>query len=337
MNSRFGKRKISSKGDGVIKKEKKKIVVIGGGTGIFSVLNGLKNYFDDVSAIVSMADDGGSTGILREEFGILPPGDVRRAIVALACSDNKILSELFNYRFKEGRGLAGHTFGNLMIAALERITGSFDKAIKEASKIFALKGKVIPVTLQHTRLHAKLENGQIVSKESNIDIPRHDGHLKIKKVWLKPTARLNSEAEKEILAADLIIIGPGDLYTSLIPNLLVRGLKKSLKQTNAKIIYFVNLMTKHGETDSFRASDFLRVLENYLGKGVLDYVAVNSKKPAPVRLRPYVSERAYLVENDFKKTNKKPILIAADLMRPRGFIRHDAEKTANIIKKFLQA
>lgn len=317
-------------------KDKKKIVVIGGGTGIFAVLNGLKNYFDDVSAIVSMADDGGSTGILREEFGILPPGDIRRAIVALACSDNKILSELFNYRFKEGRGLAGHTFGNLMIAALERITGSFDKAIKEASKIFALKGKVIPVTLQHTRLHAKLENGQIVSKESNIDIPKHDGYLKIKKVWLKPTAKLNPEAEKEILSADLVIIGPGDLYTSLIPNLLIKGLKESLKQTKAKIIYFVNLMTKYGETDGFTASDFLKVLESYLGKGILDYAVVNSKKPAPVRMRPYVSERACLVENDLKKNGSKPILIAADLLRPRGFLRHDPEKTAAVVRNIFK-
>ena len=315
----------------------KKIVVIGGGTGVFTVLSGLKKYFSDLTAVVTMADDGGSTGILREEFGILPPGDIRRALIALSTSDNKMLSQLFNYRFAEGGGLSGHSFGNLMITALERLTGSFDKAIKEASKIFALKGKVIPVTLQHTRLHAKLENGQIVSKESNIDIPRHDGHLKIKKVWLKPAVKINPEAEKEILAADLIIIGPGDLYTSLIPNLLVRDLKKSLKQTKAKVIYFVNMMTKHGETDNFRASDFLRVLENYLGRGVLDYVAVNSKKPASARLRSYVSEHACLVENDFKKTNKKPILIAADLMRPRGFIRHDAEKTANIIKKFLQA
>ena len=316
-----------------MRKPKKKIVVIGGGTGIFAVLAGLKKYFDDISAVVSMADDGGSTGILREEFGILPPGDIRRAIIALAHSDNKILSELFNYRFKEGRGLAGHSFGNLMITALERLTGSFDQAVKEASKVFGLKGKVIPVTLQHTRLYAELENGKVVSRETNIDVPKHDGHLKIKRVWLKPAVRINPEAAKEIKAADLIIIGPGDLYTSLIPNLLVRGLKKSLEQTEAKILYFVNLMTKYGETDGFRASDFLKILESYLGKIVLDYIVVNNKKPVPVRLRPYASERACLVENDLKNSSEKPILIAADLLRPRGFVRHDPEKIANIIKK----
>ncbi|MEK7624440.1 MAG: gluconeogenesis factor YvcK family protein [Patescibacteria group bacterium] len=313
--------------------DRKKIVVIGGGTGIFAVLNGLKKYFDNISAVVSMADDGGSTGTLREEFGILPPGDIRRAIIALACSDNKILSELFNYRFKEGRGLAGHSFGNLMIAALERITGNFDLAIKEASKIFGLKGKVMPATLQHTRLCAELENGATVNRETDIDIPKHDGRLKIKRVWLKPAVKINPEAAKEIKTADLIIIGPGDLYTSLIPNLLIKGLKESLKQTKAKTVYFVNLMTKHGETDGFKASDFLKVLESYLGKGVLDYVVVNNKKPAPARLRLYASERATLVENDLKKNNLKPILIAADLLRPRGFLRHDPGKTANIIKK----
>lgn len=316
-------------------KDKKKIVVIGGGTGIFAILSGLKNYFDDISAIVSMADDGGSTGILREEFGILPPGDVRRAIVALAHSDNKVLSELFNYRFKEGKGLAGHSFGNLMITALERLTGSFDEAIKEASKIFGLKGKVIPVTLQQTRLYAELENGKIVSQEANIDVPKHDGHLKIKRIWLKPAVQINPEADKEIRAADLIIIGPGDLYTSLIPNLLVKGLKKSLKQTKAKIIYFVNLMTKYGETDCFTASDFLKILESYLGKIVLDYIVVNNKKPAPARLRPYASERACLVKNDLKHSIKKPILIAADLLRPRGFLRHDPGKAASVVRKLL--
>jgi len=318
-----------------VKKPKKKIVVIGGGTGIFAVLSGLKNYFDDISAVVSMADDGGSTGILREEFGILPPGDVRRAIIALSHSDNKTLSELFNYRFKEGRGLAGHSFGNLMITALERLTGSFDQAIKEASKVFGLKGKVIPVTLQNARLYAELENGKIVSRETNIDIPKHDGHLRIKRAWLKPVVKINPEAAKEIRAADLIIIGPGDLYTSIIPNLLVKGLKKSLKQTKAKIIYFVNLMTKYGETNGFRASDFLKTLESYLGRIVLDYVIVNSKKPTPARLRSYISERATLVENDLKNSNKKPILITIDLLRPRGFLRHDPEKTANIAKKIL--
>ncbi|MDP1719188.1 MAG: YvcK family protein, partial [bacterium] len=168
----------------------KKIVVIGGGTGIFPILLGLKKHFSDITAIVTTADEGGSSGILREEFGILPPGDVRRALIALSSSDNKMLSELFNYRFQEGSGLSGHSFGNLMITALERITGSFDKAVSEAGKILAVQGRVLPVTLDKASLMAELENGEIVKGETNIDIPKHDGRLKIKKVWLKPEASL---------------------------------------------------------------------------------------------------------------------------------------------------
>lgn len=317
-------------------KNEKKIVVIGGGTGIFSVLNGLKKDFDNITAIVTMADDGGSTGILREDFGILPPGDVRRAIIALSHSDNKILSALFNYRFKEGRGLVGHSFGNLMIAAMERITGSFDSAIKEASIIFGLKGKVVPVTLESARLCAELENGEIIKQETNIDVPKHDGNLKIKKVWLSPAVKINPEAAQAIKSADLIIIGPGDLYTSLVPNLLVKGVKESLKKSRAKIAYFANLMTKHGETDGFVVSDFVKVLENYLQGTSLDCIIVNSKKPAPSRLRAYSSEFACLVKNDLNSSNKKPVLIAADLLRPRGFVRHDSEKIAGVIKKLLK-
>src|SRR3990170_4098489 len=150
-------------------KSDKKIVVIGGGTGVFTVLTGLKNYFSDLTAIVTMADDGGSTGILREEFGILPPGDIRRALIALSHSDNKVLSTLFNYRFEEGRGLTGHSFGNLMLAALERITGNFQSAIKEAARILSVQGSVIPVTFQKTSLYAELQNGNIVKGETNID------------------------------------------------------------------------------------------------------------------------------------------------------------------------
>ena len=172
----------------------KKIVVIGGGTGIFPVLLGLKKHFSKITAIVTMSDEGGSSGILREEFGILPPGDIRRAMIALSASDNKILSELFNYRFQEGSGLSGHSFGNLMITALERITGSFDSAITEAGKILSVQGDVLPVTLKKASLMAELENGELIKGERNIDIPKHDGHLKIKKVWLKPEAEINPAA-----------------------------------------------------------------------------------------------------------------------------------------------
>jgi len=323
------------------KKTKTKIVVIGGGTGVFTVLTGLKKYFEDLTAIVTMADDGGSTGVLREDFGILPPGDIRRALVALSETDNKTLSELFNYRFREGKGLSGHSFGNLMITALERVTGSFEKAIAEASKILSVQGRVIPVALQSTKLCAELENGQIIKGETNIDIPQHDGRLRIKKIWLDPPVSVNPAAEKAILRADIVIIGPGDLYTSLLPNILARGMRGVLSRTKAKIVYLVNLMTKFGETNNFRASDFLRVMEEYAGKGVIDYVVASGKKPGSARLKPYAREKAFWVK--FDKENfaqskrlsssfsRRPILILGNLVRPRGFIRHDPEKTAKLI------
>lgn len=315
-----------------IQKSDKKIVVIGGGTGVFTVLTGLKNYFNKLTAVVTMADDGGSTGVLREEFGILPPGDIRRALIALSSSDNRVLSRLFNYRFKEGRGLSGHAFGNLMIAALERIGGSFEKAICEAGKILSIKGKVLPVTLKQTHLVAELENGTIIKGESNIDIPNHDGRLKISKTWLTPRAKINPRVQRAILGADAVIIGPGDLYTSIVPNLLVDGVKEVLSKTKATKIYFVNLMTKFGETNDFSASDFLKTIENCIGKGVIDYVAINKTKPTPMRIRPYIRERAEWVNVDLENFDKKPVPIVTDLVRTRGMVRHDPEKVAKLIK-----
>mgnify|MGYP001559404546 FL=1 len=244
-------------------KSGKKIVVIGGGTGVFTVLSGLKKYFSDLTAVVTMADDGGSAGILREEFGILPPGDIRRALIALSDSDNEILSKLFAYRFSEGRGLTGHSFGNLMLTALERITGDFNTAIAEASRILSVSGRVFPVTLTRTSLHAELEDGRVIMGETNIDVPSHDGNLKIRKVWLAPSADMNPAVGAAIREADAVIIGPGELYTSLVPNVLVRGLPEALKKSKAKKIYVTNLMTKFGETNHFKASDFLAAMENY--------------------------------------------------------------------------
>ncbi len=318
-----------------VKKSDKKIVVIGGGTGVFTVLTGLKNHFADLTAIVTMADNGGSTGILREEFGILPPGDIRRALIALSHSDNQILAKLFAYRFSEGNGLTGHSFGNLMITALQRITGDFGVAVREAGKILSVSGSVLPVTLQKTALHAELADGTVVSGETNIDHPRHDGDLKIKRVWLAPAPKINVEAEDAIVKADAVIIGPGDLYTSLIPNLLVLGMKEALAKSRAKKIYFVNLMTKFGETNNFKASDFLKVMEEYLGKNVLDFVIVNNKKPSPMRFKPYAGERSEFVEVDTEELTEKPIPLVADLLRARGFLRHDPEKVAKIIKMII--
>lgn len=309
-------------------KSDKKIVVIGGGTGIFPILTGLKKHFRNISAIVAMSDEGGSTGMLREDFGILPPGDIRRALLALSTADNKILSKLFTYRFEEGR-LATQSFGNLMITALERITGSFDRAVEEAGKILAVKGAVIPVTLKDTHLVATLDDGTEIVGEHNIDVPKHDPRLRIVKVRLQPPAEANPKAIEAILEADIIVIGPGDVYTSIIPNLLVKGMARALAKTKAKIVYFVNLSTKRGETDGFKASDFVWTVENYAGK-VIDYVLVNSKKPDSARRKAYAEKGAEWVKNDLGEGSGFKV-VKGDLLRPRGFLRHDAEKSARLL------
>lgn len=307
---------------------KPKIVVIGGGTGAFGVLTGLKNYPVDLTAVISMADDGGSTGVLREEFGILPPGDIRRALVALSHSDNRLMAELFNYRFNQG-GLKGHNFGNIMLTALERMSGGFDKAVERAGHILGVSGAILPVTLDDVRLVAELEDGTTVHGESNIDIPKHDGRKKIKKVFLKPEGKINHKAKEAILAADLIVLGPGDLYTSVIPNLLVKGVKEALNKSRAKKIYVVNIMTKWGETSGFKADGFVSAVEKYIGQGKIDYAILNTKKPSPIRLKKYEKEGAEFVET--KEIMKKPTLIMGNFLRPSGFIRHDPENLAKTI------
>jgi len=314
----------------------KQVVVIGGGTGVFTVLTALKAYPLYLSAIVTMADDGGSSGVLREEFGILPPGDLRRALVALS-SESQILADLFNYRFENGTGLKGHNFGNLFLTALERITGDFNQALQEAGKILGIKGKVIPVTLDYTRLFARLENNFLVIGESNIDVPKHDGNLFIREVFLNPKPKANKEALKAIKEADLIIIGPGDLYSSIIPNFLVTGIKKAIQKAQGQKIYICNIMTKFGETNHFTAEDFFATLEKYLGKNVIDYFLVNSEKPKPLYLKQYKKEKAEWVKYNKKILSswKKPKVIFAPLVRKGPLLRHDPKKLAKVIVKLL--
>ncbi|MDO8601887.1 MAG: YvcK family protein [bacterium] len=313
-------------------KSSKKIVAIGGGTGLFPVLLGLKNHFESPTAIITMADDGGSAGILRDEFEMLPPGDVRRALIALSHSEHKILAELIGYRFKEGTGLAGHSFGNLFLAALTRLTGSFEKAIEEASKVLKVQGSVIPVTTDLSRLIAELEDGTIVKGETNIDIPRDHNRAKIKKVWLEPKSKANPRALKAITEADLVIIGPGDLYTSLVPNLLVEGVSKALAATKGKVMYISNCMTKSGETNGFTASMFLKTISAYLPKNTIDYVAINTTKPSSTRLKPYARENSWLVEINEKNFGSAPAPLYADLLLNKGLMRYDPEKLATLIK-----
>jgi len=315
----------------------KKIVVMGGGTGTYTVLTALREHPVYLSAIVSMADDGGSTGVLREEFGVLPTGDVRRALVALSRHPDDLLAKLFTYRFSEG-GISGHTLGNLIITALERIYGSFEKALHNAAKLLAIEqGEVIPVTLSNIRLLAELEDGSVIKGENNIDIPKHNGELVIEKVWLEPKAKANPRAIKAIHASDLIIIGPGDLYTSVVPNLLVEGIPEAIKKSRAKKIYVCNLMTKYGETHGFVARDFVASLERYLGEDVLDVILLNNRKPQESFLKRYRKEREFFVDPFFPKELgvKKPKIVKTNFVRKSGLIRHDQKKLAETILKLI--
>ena len=315
---------------------KTNITTIGGGTGTFNVLSGLSRKSDlNLAAIVTAADSGGSTGELRDEFGILPPGDVRRAIVALA-EDTEVVRRLFEYRFKEGKRIAGHTVGNLLLTALSDIMGDFERGIEELCTMFDVRGKVIPVTLDNVHLGVTLENGERIVGESEIDVPRHDANVPIRDAFLIGGGRLNPRAREAILNSDFVIIGPGDLYTSIIPNLLCEGMREALRETQARIVYVGSIMTKHGETDGFCLEDFVRVLEQHVGEDCLDYVLVNNgelrgdllgkyqlESKAPVRLK----RRETLIERGIK-------IVEHDFTSDTDYIRHDPRKLARAVEDF---
>lgn len=312
------------------------ITTIGGGTGTFHVLSGLgKNRDLNLAAIVSVADSGGSTGELRDEFGILPPGDIRRAIVALS-DDTDVVRRLFEYRFKEGSCIAGHTVGNLLLTALSDITGNFERGIEELCRMFDVRGKVIPATLDDVSLGVTLENGEQVIGETHIDIPRHDASIPIRDAFLLGGGRLNPRAREAIENSDYIIIGPGDLYTSIVPNLLCAGMVEALRMTRAKVIYVCNIMTKRGETDGFITEDFVRVIEQYLGAGRLDYLLVNSGKLRPDLVEKYLAEgKSPVVLCDRKALTAKGIkVIERDFTGATDYIRHDPYKLARTVEDF---
>src|SRR5947209_6409202 len=218
-------------------------VVIGGGTGIYAVLTGLRHYTSNITAVVSMSDNGGSSGRLRDEFGYLPPGDVRRCLVALASdADSMLLRQLFEYRFEKGLGLNGHTFGNLLLTALTDILGSSDRAIDEAGRLLRIRGRVLPVTLTPTTLCARLTDGYEICGETDIDVRKDHHDVGIAEVYLRPHATVHPPVLEAIARADLIVLGPGDLYTSVIPNLLVRGVREAIAASDARCIYVCNVM-----------------------------------------------------------------------------------------------
>jgi uncharacterized cofD-like protein len=306
-----------------------KVVVIGGGTGSFTVLRGLKDKVDSVAAVVSMFDSGGSAGLLRDEFGILPPGDVRRCLIALADEDD-MLRKLFMFRFDEHSSLQGHSFGNLFLTALTELTGSEAEAIKQASRILRIKGQVLPVSFDLCHVCAELENGQVIKGETNIDIPKHDANLRIAKVWLEPSAKANPEAINAIMHADLAVIGPGDIYSSIIPNLLAKGIPEALKKSKARKVYVCNVMTKHGETTSFKASDFLNEVIKYGGSP--DSIICNIAQGSPVLLKKYANQNQFPVIIDKDRIENTGVkLVTGDVISSAEIIRHDSEKLAEIL------
>lgn len=323
-------------------KELPKVVTIGGGTGTFVVLSGLKNYPVELSAIVSMMDSGGSTGKLRDQLGVLPPGDLRQALIALSESED-IWRKLFTYRFDNG-DFSGHSFGNIFISALEMITGSTTEAVEYATQILQTKGKAIPVTVSKTTLCAKYEDGSVVEGESNIEDLK-DPKSKISEVYLLPKVTMNIEAKKALERADFVIFGPGDLYTSILPNLIVEGMTETLDQISAKKIYVSNLMTRTGQTDNFKLSDYVKELEKYIGANSLDYIIVNKTMPDEDTLEVYRNvDKAVVVEDDIPKSGLgKAKIIRADLLSRekftqkasdsvhRSLIRHDSDKLADTI------
>src|SRR3989338_9199850 len=285
--------------------DKQKIVTIGGGAGSFMVLSGLKKYNIDLSAVVSMADDGGSTGILRDELGVLPPGDVRQCLVALSDS-SRLMRSLMNYRFENG-SLQGHSFGNLLLSALEKVTGSFDRAVEEMGRIMVIKGKVIPVTTNKVHLKMILRNNKLLDGEHEIDVST-DIDKGFQSIYLEPFPEANSRAIDQIMTADLVILSPGDLYTSLIPNLLVDGFSKALRETGAKKALVVNLMNKRWQTTQFKSSDYVRELKRFIGRDIFDYVLVNSNKVPEELIKLYEQEgdqffRCFTIVNQNKIKN----------------------------------
>ncbi len=321
-----------------------KIAVIGGGTGSFMLLSALKKHTSSIAALVNMADDGGSTGVLRDELGALPPGDVRQCLVAL--SDSPKVRDLFSYRFEEGT-FAGHAFGNLLLSALEKMTGSFAEAVETASEILRVNGTVIPATLDNVRLKMEWRETSVVLRgERVIDASHFDNDPRRATLSLVPDAYANPDALKAIEEADLIVIAPGDLYTSLGPLLVIKGISEALCHASAPTVYVANLVTKKGHTEGLTVSEHAAEIERFVGCEFLAYVLYNHQQPSDTLARRYEKEGAYLVQEDKVELGKKAYTaIAGDFLGAmagdskgrdilpvtRSLIRHDADAVARAI------
>lgn len=305
-----------------------RVVAVGGGTGLSTLLSGIKNYTNNITAIVTVTDTGGSSGRLREEMGMLPPGDIRNCLVALA-EAGPLIRDLFQYRFETGDGLKGHSFGNLFITALSKVTGDFEKAIAESSKVLAIRGRVIPSTLEKVTLVGEFMDGTFVEGETNIT----DAQKPLRNIRLKPdNCHARPEALDAIENADLIILGPGSLYTSILPNLLIRDLYDAILKSDAHKAYVCNVMTQPGETEGFSAWDHLRVLLEHTDPRIVDACFVNTQTIPAQMLEKYKEKGAVPVELDLERIEQKGYeIVRGEFINVNGQIRHDPELLAKLI------
>lgn len=311
-----------------------KIVAIGGGTGLSTLLRGLKDYSANITAIVTVADDGGSSGRLRREMGVLPPGDIRNCLAALA-DEEKLITELFQYRFETGEGLAGHSFGNLFLSALNNVTGDLEQAIAASSKVLAVRGKVLPSTLADMQLWAELEDGRFIQGESQITAAQGEIR-KMGCIPANPPALPN--AIQAIQEADYIVIGPGSLFTSLIPNLLVPEIREALIQSSAPRVYVSNLMTQPGETQGYSVGDHVQAIATVCGQQVIDAVVVHNRTPSPAVLQRYAQINAEPVTLDRDRVKQMGCrLILANVIDEdpsKNVVRHNPQRLSHVLLRW---
>lgn len=305
-----------------------RVVAVGGGTGLSALLSGIKLFTSNITAIVTVTDTGGSSGRLREEMDILPPGDIRNCLVALADA-GPLIRDLFQYRFEDGTGLKGHSFGNLFITALSKVTGDFEKAVAESSKVLAIRGRVIPSTLEKVTLVGEFMDGTTIEGETNIT----DAQKPLRNIRIKPeNCRACPEAIDAIENADLIILGPGSLYTSILPNLLIQDIYDSILKADAYKLYVNNVMTQPGETEGFSAWDHLRVLLEHTDPRIVDACFVNVQNIPEEMISKYQKKGAEPVKMDLEKIREKGYeIIQGDILKIDGQVRHDPERLARLV------
>jgi len=318
-----------------------RVVTVGGGTGLSSLLRGIKHLvpgtISDLSAIVTVADNGGSSGRLREEMQIPAPGDIRNCIVALA-EDEDILAKVFQYRFDEGDGLKGHSFGNLFLSVLTKITGDFVDAIEITSDILKIKGRIIPSTDELVDIVAEFTDGTVIKGETQITEYGKKLKGKIKRIWMEPSnVKAPPEAIEKIREADFVILGPGSLYTSIIPNLLVKDIKDAIVSSKAHKVYICNVMTQYGETDRYSASDHIKALHETVGKPFIDAAVINTTAPPDELIKKYLNENSEPVTPDIGDISRMGIAVyGEDLLDTGSYVRHNPEKLAKALVKIFQ-